>query len=101
MVSKLIMMNSSKILVTTILFFLAFTSFGFKYSNLNQTEYNEGWEDGFCEGWKDEKGQFVICPIAPIAPIPKLNCMEGYKCGYNRGFKYGLCKAMGRNNCKK
>ena len=91
--------NKSKI--TLILLVFAFTSFGYTIEKSNQTDYDEGWEDGFCEGWKDEKGQYAICPIAPIAPIPKLNCMEGYKCGYNRGFKYGLCMAMGRSNCTK
>jgi hypothetical protein len=96
------MMNTIKKSKTTlVLFIFALASLAYTIEKSNQTDYNEGWEDGFCEGWKDEKGQFAICPITPIAPIPKLNCMEGYKCGYNRGFKYGLCKAMGRSNCKK
>jgi hypothetical protein len=68
-------------------------------TNFN-SDYEEGWEDGFCEGWKDVKGQFSICPITPICPIPKISCSEGYKCGYNRGFKYGMCKA-GNGNCEK
>lgn len=55
-----------------------------------QTDYEEGWEDGYCEGWKDVKGQYAICPITPICPIPKIDCSEGYKCGYNRGFKSGM-----------
>ena len=62
-----------------------------------QSDYEKGWEDGFCEGWKDVKGQFAICPITPLSPLPKLDCNEGYKCGYNRGFKYGMCKANGRD----
>lgn len=64
------------------------------------TDYMDGWNDGFCEGWKDVKGQFAICPIAPIAPVPKVSCYEGYKCGYNRGFKYGMCKAR-EGSCEK
>ena len=55
-----------------------------------ETDYCEGWEDGYCEGWKDVKGQYSICPITPICPIAKLECSEGYKCGYNRGFKAGI-----------
>ena len=65
-----------------------------------QSDYDQGWEDGFCEGWKDVKGQYAICPITPISPIPKVSCSEGYKCGYNRGFKYGMCKAR-EGNCEK
>jgi hypothetical protein len=57
---------------------------------LYQTDYCEGWEDGHCEGWKDVKGQYAICPVTPICPIPKIECNEGYKCGYNRGFKKGM-----------
>ena len=68
-------------------------------TNLN-SDYEDGWEDGYCEGWKDVKGQFAICPITPICPIPKISCNEGYKCGYNRGFKYGMCKARG-GDCTK
>jgi hypothetical protein len=54
------------------------------------SDYEDGWEDGYCEGWKDVKGQFAICPIAPICPIPEIKCSEGYRCGYNRGFKAGM-----------
>lgn len=64
------------------------------------SDYDDGWEDGFCEGWKDVKGQFSICPVTPITPIPKISCSEGYKCGYNRGFKYGMCKAK-EKDCTK
>lgn len=55
-----------------------------------ESDYEEGWKDGYCEGWKDVKGQYAICPIAPICPIAKIDCFEGYKCGYNRGFKAGM-----------
>ena len=55
-----------------------------------QSEYDKGWEAGWCEGWKDVKGQYAYCPYAPY---PKYECSEGYKCGFNRGFKYGMCKA--------
>lgn len=73
----------------------------FAFTNLNEkivenatstltSDYCEGWEDGYCEGWKDVKGQYAICPITPICPLSKLDCSEGYRCGYNRGFKAGM-----------
>lgn len=55
-----------------------------------RTDYCEGWESGYCQGWKDVKGQFSICPIAPVCPIATMDCSNGYKCGYNRGFKAGM-----------
>ena len=54
------------------------------------SQFNEGWDDGYCEGWRDVKGQNAICPISPIAPIPPIGCTkDSYKCGYNLGFKAG------------
>ena len=88
------------------LLLMAFLSFGF--SNLDEnpkqsekiillnSDYCDGWKDGYCEGWKDVKGRYAICPITPICPIAKLECMEGYRCGYNRGFKAGM-RAAYRN----
>ena len=74
---------------------------GFEVSvSEDDPSYENGWEEGWCEGWKDVKGEFFICPIPPIPPLPEITCSEGFRCGYNRGFKYGMCKAMGRNNCK-
>lgn len=51
--------------------------------------YCKGWEEGHCEGWKDVKGVFAICPVAPICPIPEIG-LDSYKAGYNRGFKRGM-----------
>ena len=59
-------------------------------NKISVSDYCEGWEEGYCEGWKDVKGQYAICPITPICPIPEIGCSEGYKCGYNRGFKAGM-----------
>lgn len=61
-----------------------------------QTNYEEGWEDGYCEGWKDVKGRYALCPLTPLCPLPELECPQGYKCGYNRGFKAGMRAA--KNN---
>jgi hypothetical protein len=54
------------------------------------SEFSKGWDDGYCEGWRDVKGQNAICPISPIPPIPPIGCTnDSYKCGYNLGFKSG------------
>jgi hypothetical protein len=63
-----------------------------KTETIAASDYCDGWEDGYCEGWKDVKGQYAICPIAPICPIPEIG-KDGYRGGYNRGFKAGMRKA--------
>jgi len=57
-------------------------------------EYQEGWEEGHCQGWKDVKGRYAVCPVTPICPVPTINCPNGYRCGYNRGFKRGRKDAI-------
>ena len=64
-------------------------------NNITYDDFSEGWEDGYCEGWKDVKGSFAICPIAPIAPIPPIG-KDSYRGGYNMGFKAGM-RAAYRN----
>lgn len=74
-------------------FGLAFIAIILSFSPANSHKdraYCEGWEEGYCQGWKDVKGYWSICPIAPICPIPKIDCYQGYKCGYNRGFRRGM-----------
>lgn len=62
-----------------------------------KTEFDEGFEDGYCEGWKDVKGQYAICPITPIPPIPEIGqSSSSYRDGYNTGFKAGM-RAAHRN----
>lgn len=56
---------------------------------VSTSDFCNGWEDGYCEGWKDVKGQFAICPITPICPIPEIG-QDSYRGGYNRGFKEGM-----------
>ena len=41
-------------------------------NTISQSEYCEGWEEGYCEGYKDIKGEFSICPITPLCPMPEL-----------------------------
>jgi len=60
--------------------------------NLLKTEFCEGFDDGFCEGYKDVKGQFVVCPVPPVCPVPGVG-LDNYKGGYNTGFKAGQKKA--------
>lgn len=58
-----------------------------------QSDYTDGWEDGYCEGWKDVKGRLAVCPVAPVAPVMDASCDKPYNCGYNLGFKAGRKKA--------
>ncbi|MGI9555935.1 MAG: hypothetical protein ACR2M9_03660 [Cyanophyceae cyanobacterium] len=90
-----------KIIIYALIIFLGSLSVSSMEPNkFTQSQYEQGWADGFCEGWKDIKGQWAYCPYTPYAPYPKYNCNEGYRCGYNRGFKYGICKAR-NTNCEK
>ncbi len=58
--------------------------------NPKTSNFSKGWDDGYCSGWRDVKGQNTICPISPISPIPPIGCTnDSYKCGYNLGFKAG------------
>lgn len=43
----------------------------------------------YCDGWKDVKGEFAICPITPICPIPEIG-KDDFRGGYNRAFKAGM-----------
>lgn len=57
------------------------------------SDYEQGWEDGYCEGYKHIEGQMALCPFTPLCPLPKIDCPEGYRCGYNRGFASGMADA--------
>jgi hypothetical protein len=57
-------------------------------------EYQEGWADGHCEGWKDVKGKYAYCPYPPYAPYPSYpKSTSSYTDGYNDGFKRGMADA--------
>ena len=78
-------------LVTGMFFLMSFVGFiqeTEKTEIVSQSSYSNGWADGYCEGWKDVKGQYSICPVTPIAPIPEIG-KDTYRGGYNRGFKKG------------
>jgi len=73
-----------KIIILLSLLSLSFTTI--------QDPYCNGWEDGYCEGWQYVKGEWAICPVTPICPIPRID-EEGYRDGYNRGFVKGRRQA--------
>jgi hypothetical protein len=74
-------------------FIILISLLSLSFTNI-QDPYCEGWETGYCEGWQYVKGEWSICPITPICPIPKLMQTE-YLDGYNRGF------VKGRKDAKK
>lgn len=63
-----------------------------------KSEYHEGWDDGYCEGWKDVKGKHAYCPYPPYPPYPKYpKSIDSYQDGYNDGFKRGMRDANKKN----
>ena len=55
------------------------------------TNYQKGWKDGHCRGWKSVKGKYAYCPYAPYAPYPTYpakssSYQDGYDAGYARGY---------------
>lgn len=72
---------------------LCFYGFATKEHNIDvKTEFCKGFDEGYCEGYKDVKGQFVVCPVVPVCPVPEVG-LDTYKGGYNAGFKAGSNKA--------
>jgi len=60
-----------------------------------ESEFDKGFEDGYCEGWKDVKGKNAYCPYAPYPPYPTYEqSADSYRDGYNTGFKAGRRKAQ-------
>ena len=60
-----------------------------------KSEFDKGFEDGYCEGWKDVKGKNAYCPYAPYPPYPTYDQKaDSYRDGYNTGFKAGRRKAQ-------
>ena len=81
-----------------------FTLSAFTTMNSNRTliakettvtsKYAEGWKDGHCEGWKEEKGKNAYCPHAPYAPYPAYpKSSDSYRDGYNDGYRRGMSDA--------
>lgn len=91
-----------KVIFATTIFltFVALTAFNPEKSILPTeeieliTNYHEGWNDGHCEGWKDEKGKYAYCPQPPYPPYPTYpKSVDSYRDGYNDGFKRGISDA--------
>ena len=82
-------MKKGKLLSLVLLLFISFNSY-------SQSSFCEGFEEGFCEGWKDVKGEFTVCPVTPVCPVPEVG-KDSYKGGYNTGFKAGREKAKNNN----
>lgn len=61
---------------------------------MKQTNYREGFKDGYCEGWKFIRGEHAPCPPSPPCPPPR--GVDTYKMGYNTGFKAGIKKAKSK-----
>ena len=60
-------------------------------SEIGKTEYQKGFADGHCEGWKDVKGKYAHCPYAPYPDYPAYpKTSDSYQDGYNDGFKRGM-----------
>lgn len=56
-----------------------------------QSNYTEGFNNGYKKGYCHDQGVGCIEPIPPIAPIPKVGeSLDNYTDGYNRGFQMGL-----------
>jgi hypothetical protein len=86
-------MKKSILLLVVVLSSLSFFGFVSKENKIYvETEFCKGFDEGFCEGFKDVKGQFVVCPVTPVCPVPQVN-QDTYKGGYNAGFKAGSNKA--------
>lgn len=54
-----------------------------------QPSFQDGWEQGYKDGWCYGRGYGCIDPIVPICPIARIG-EDNYKGGYNRAFLQGL-----------
>jgi len=39
---------------------------------------------------RNKEIKMALCPLTPLCPLAKLECPDGFRCGYNRGFKAGM-----------
>ena len=69
---------------------LVMIAVSFAISLFAQTRFDNGFRDGYKEGYCHDKGISCIPPIPPIPPIPQIGeNSASYQDGYNRGFKMG------------
>ena len=93
-------MKKSFAIVAVFASFVALTAFSLERittpanESLLNSNYHDGWNDGHCEGWKDEKGKNAFCLYPPYPPYPKYpKSVDSYRDGYNDGFKRGISDA--------
>lgn len=92
-------MKRIPVLVALVVLSLSLWSFSNSYgadqdllnTEVAKTEYQKGFADGHCEGWKDEKGKYAHCPYPPYPDYPEYpKKSTSYRDGYNDGFKRGI-----------
>lgn len=65
----------------------------------SQSNFYNGFNDGYKKGYCQNQGIGCISPTPPIAPIPKIGeNINSYQDGYNRGFEEGLNAQKKTNN---
>jgi len=80
-----------KKLLTILVLALILTSFTAPESS----PFCAGWEDGHCAGYRSIKGDFALCPIAPLCPLPPMGCdYDDYRCGFTAGVLAGARAAQ-------
>lgn len=68
-------------------------------SIFGQSNFSNGFSDGYKKGFCQNQGNGCISPLPPISPIPNVNeKMNSYQDGYNRGFEIGLNSQKSSNN---
>lgn len=50
--------------------------------------YVEGFDDGFCEGYRSVEGEYSVCPHASYPSYPDYD-KNNYKGGVSKGFREG------------
>ena len=85
--------------ISTLIFFSVFLS-----EKYHETEYAvytiilsdfcSGWEDGYCEGYRTEKGRQTVCPVSPVCPVAEADG-DTYSRGFSRGYEKGREDANG------
>lgn len=84
-VIKLVSKHMKRTILLLIAFFIS-SNFLFAQSNFTNG-FNNGYKKGYCH----DQGIGCLEPISPIAPIPKIGeSNDSYTDGYNRGFQMGL-----------
>ena len=74
------------------LLFLLLSVFLFLSSAIfNPEDYDDGYKDGYCEGFRDCRGTpYASCAIPPyINNQPYINGFKEYRDGWKAGFKHG------------